>query len=198
MHTFIGTVEFLFGSVRGKHKVLGRGELERHKAGNPKRHFAGHSLLQFGIPAYPMERSQMRPVTKITIFGFRLAIVVLAVYWFCIFVGTHLPNTGEIVDLRFGANDKVKHFCAFFLLGGLLCYVTNSPRWWKRFAIIGLVGMAYAAIDEITQNFIPGRYPDILDFVADAAGLWTAIAVYVGAKCIHLVLRKQPPDEKLA
>ena len=31
--------------------------------------------------------------------------------------------------------------------------------------------MAYAAIDEITQNFIPGRYPDVLDFAADAAGL---------------------------
>jgi VanZ family protein len=79
-----------------------------------------------------------------------------------------------------------------------LCYVTNSPRWLKRFAIIGLVGMAYAAIDEITQNFIPGRYPDILDFVADAAGLWTAITIYVGAKCIHLVFRQEPSDEKIA
>ncbi len=145
-----------------------------------------------------MERADMRPVTKITIFGVRLAIVVLAAYWLCIFTGTHLPDMGEIVDLRFGVNDKVKHFSAFFLLGGLLCYVTNSPRWLKRFAIMGLVGMSYAAIDEITQNFIPGRYPDVLDFVADAAGLWTAIAFYVAAKYVYLFFNKQAAEENLA
>ena len=105
---------------------------------------------------------------------------------------------GEIVDLRFEVNDKVKHFSAFFLLGGLLCYVTNSPRWLKRFVIIGVVGMTYAAIDEITQNFIPGRYPDVFDFVADAAGLWTAIAIYVAAKYVHLAFNKQSAEENLA
>ncbi|MGI9465683.1 MAG: VanZ family protein [Rubripirellula sp.] len=155
-------------------------------------------FFQTAFPAYSMERADMRPVTKITIFGVRLAIVVLAAYWLCIFTGTHLPDMGEIVDLRFGVNDKVKHFSAFFLLGGLLCYVTNSPRWLKRFAIMGLVGMSYAAIDEITQNFIPGRYPDVLDFVADAAGLWTAIAFYVAAKYVYLFFNKQAAEENLA
>jgi VanZ family protein len=145
-----------------------------------------------------MERADMRPVTKITIFGFRLAIVVLAAYWLCIFVGTHLPNMGKSVPLHFEVNDKIKHFSAFFLLGGLLCYVTNSPRWLQRFVIIGVVGMTYAAIDEITQNFIPGRYPDLFDFVADAAGLWSAIAIYVAAKYIYLFLHKQGSGEHLA
>ena len=144
----------------------------------------------------------MRPVTKITIFGIRLAIVVLAVYWLCLFLGTHLPDMGEVLDLRFGVNqgvnDKVMHFSAFFLLGGLLCYVTNSPHWFKRFASVGWAGMAYAAIDEITQNFIPGRYPDVLDFAADAAGLWTAIAVYVAAKYVYLFFHKPSADQNHA
>lgn len=144
-----------------------------------------------------MERADMRPVTKITIFGFRLAIIVLAFYWICIFVGTHLPNIGEITDLRLNVNDKVKHFSAFFLLGGLLCYVTNSQRWLLRFSLIGLVGMVYAAIDEITQSFIPGRYPDVLDFAADSAGLWTAILVYVAAKGIHASFRRMPQSESV-
>ncbi|MDE0864949.1 MAG: VanZ family protein [Rubripirellula sp.] len=150
------------------------------------------------FPAYPMEKAELRPVTKITIFGYRLALVVLAVYWLAIFLGTHLPNLGEIVNLRFGVNDKIKHFTAFFLLGGLLCYVTNSRRWLKRFSLIGMAGMIYAAMDEITQNFIPGRYPDVLDFAADAAGLWAAIALYMAAKCVHAIVRKESPEENIA
>lgn len=175
-----------------------KGKVQGRKLGSVKRYFMRNVFFQTAFPAYSMERADMRPVTKITIFGFRLAIVVLAAYWLCIFVGTHLPNMGEIVDLRFEVNDKVKHFSAFFLLGGLLCYVTNSPRWLKRFAIIGVVGMTYAAIDEITQNFIPGRYPDVFDFVADAAGLWTAIATYVAAKYVYLCFSKQSAEENLA
>ncbi len=103
-----------------------KGKVQGRKLGSVKRYFMRNVFFQTAFPAYSMERADMRPVTKITIFGFRLAIVVLAAYWLCIFVGTHLPNMGEIVDLRFEVNDKVKHFSAFFLLGGLLCYVTNS------------------------------------------------------------------------
>jgi len=121
----------------------------------------------------------MRPVTKIKIFGFRMGVVVLAAYWMAIFIGTHLP---AVLDITPSVNDKVKHFSAFFFLGTLLCYVTNSQRWFRRFLTIGLAGMAYAAIDEMTQALVPGRYPDSLDFLADSAGLWSAIGIYVIAK----------------
>ena len=57
--------------------------------------------------------------------------------------------------------------------------------------------MVYAAIDEITQSFIPGRYPDVLDFAADAAGLWTAILVYVAAKGIHASRRMPQSNQSL-
>ncbi|MGI9471601.1 MAG: VanZ family protein [Rubripirellula sp.] len=131
----------------------------------------------------------MRPVTKITVFGFRLAIVVLVLYWLAIFVGTHLPDLGTVFENGPVVNDKIKHFTAFFFLGSLLCYVTNSQRWFRRFALIGVAGMAYAAADEFTQNFVPGRYPDVMDFVADTAGLWTAITLYVIAKYVYRALR---------
>ena len=42
--------------------------------------------------------------------------------------------------------------------------------------------MLYAGIDEYTQRFVPGRYPDFYDFVADSLGLWSAIAAYILAK----------------
>ena len=144
-----------------------------------------NTLIQATFPAYPTENGEMRPVTKITIFGFRLAIVVLVLYWLAIFVGTHLPNVGLAIDRVLLVNDKVMHFTAFFFLGSLLCYVTNSSRWFRRFTLIGFAGMAYAATDEITQNFVPGRYPDVMDFVADAAGLWSAILLYVAAKHVQ-------------
>lgn len=123
----------------------------------------------------------MQPVTKITIFGFRLAVVVLASYWLLIFVGTHLPAAA---DFSPGVNDKLKHFSAFFFLGTLLCYVTNSTNWFRRFMTIGLAAMAYAALDEMTQRFVPGRVPSVMDFVADSAGVWSAIGIYVIAKMI--------------
>lgn len=146
-------------------------------------------LFPILIPAYPIDSADMRPVTKISVFGVRLAFVVLALYWLAIFVGTHLPSS---VNIGAHTNDKVKHFSAFFMLGGLLCYVTNSPNWFRRFAAIGVAGMAYAAIDEWTQRFIPNRVPDIADFAADSMGLWSAIAIYVLGKYIHQLWTTRP------
>jgi len=197
MHTFMGTVDVGW-RVEGEQQMRSKRIRDAVKSRIAALHLLGTTLIQTAFPACPMEKAEMRPITNITIFGCRLAMVVLAIYWLGIFVGTHLPNFGEIVDLRLRINDKVKHFSAFFLLGSLLCYVTNSSRWWKRFSLIGLAGMSYAAVDEITQNFIPGRYPDVLDFAADAAGLWTAILLYVAAKWVYLLLTKQTHDGNLA
>ncbi len=122
----------------------------------------------------------MQPVTKITIFGFRLAVVALAAFWLLIFVGTHLP--AAMLEGTPPVNDKIKHFAAFFFLGTLMCYVTTSPRWFRRFFTIGLVGMAYGAIDELTQGFVPGRDPSFFDFLADTAGVWAAIGLYLIAR----------------
>jgi VanZ family protein len=121
----------------------------------------------------------MRPITKITILGVRLGVIALLAYWLLIFVGTHLPRVPDIVP---GLGDKSKHFVAFFGLGLLLCYVTNSRDLVKRFGTIGLIGMSYAALDELTQNFVVGRQPDLMDFIADTIGLWCAIGGYAFAR----------------
>ncbi len=123
----------------------------------------------------------MRPVTKITILGLRLGVVVLIAYWGIIFVGTHLP---AVADISPKVNDKAKHFVAFFGLATLMCYVTNSDRLWLRFGSIALLVMAYAAADEFTQQFVPGRYADVMDFVADSIGALSAIACYLIARLL--------------
>jgi VanZ family protein len=137
----------------------------------------------------------MQSVTKITVFGFRFGLVLLALYWLAIFVGTHLPGALALVS-KPKVNDKFMHFAIFFILGTLMCYVTNSPRWVPRFLGIGLAGMAYAAVDEWTQQLVPGRVPDWADFMADSLGLWSAISIYVAAKWVYL--RFVPPTVTLA
>ena len=134
--------------------------------------------------------SHMRPVTKITILGVRLAVIALAFYWLLIFAGTHLP---KVPDIATSLNDKVKHFAAFFGLATLLCYVTTSRQLVKRFVAIGIVAMVYAALDEMTQSFIPGRTPDVMDFVADSVGVWSAIACYVVARKVFPALTWPEP-----
>ena len=121
----------------------------------------------------------MRPITKITILGVRLAVIALIGYWLLIFVGTHVPR---LPDIAHNVGDKPMHFVAFFGLGAILCYVTNSRHLVQRFAAIGLIGMTYAALDELTQNLVSGRVADIMDFAADSAGIWSAIACYAIAR----------------
>ncbi len=132
--------------------------------------------------AYSIENLPMRPVTKISLLGIRLAIIALVIYWVAIFAGTHLP---AVHDFSPKINDKVKHFSAFFGLAMLLCYSTTCEWVLKRFAVIFAVGVVYAAFDEITQKFVPGRTSDIMDFAADTAGVSTAIAIYAIARAIH-------------
>lgn len=68
-----------------------------------------------------------------------------------------------------GGLDKVAHFGAFAVLGLLLAHAALAWRLRMRWPV--LVGLAYAASDELHQYFVPGRYPDAADWVADALGV---------------------------
>lgn len=121
----------------------------------------------------------MQPVSGIRLFGVRLGILSLAVYWCIIFTGTHLPKIPAAVPRM---NDKVMHFTAFFLLATLLCYCTNSSRLWRRFGWIALTCIVYAVLDELTQSLVRGRSPDVQDFLADSAGTLLAVGLYFVAR----------------
>lgn len=68
-----------------------------------------------------------------------------------------------------GGLDKVAHFGAFAVLGLLLA--RGARKRGLSVAWPMLLGFAYAATDEIHQAFVPGRYPDAADWVADALGV---------------------------
>ena len=81
--------------------------------------------------------------------------------------------------------DKFAHFAAFALITALLLYGTEG-----RAPLAVLAGvLAFAALDEVHQIFMPGRAAELLDFVADAAA---AAVVVCGLLSIRRNSRRKP------
>ena len=98
-----------------------------------------------------------------------------AVYWAGIFVMTHLPPA----TLRQHAPrmwDKLAHFLIYFFLAALLggTLVLTIPRRRSIPLWVLLIGFAYGAVDELLQPFVR-RDATLLDWVADALGVWVAV-----------------------
>jgi len=75
----------------------------------------------------------------------------------------------------FSLQDKLLHFFEYSVLGWL---IWNSARKWNvrmsHFPLLFIaiiIGIIYAASDEVHQYFVPGRYCDIYDLLADTVGL---------------------------
>jgi hypothetical protein len=71
----------------------------------------------------------MRKLVQLTIFGFRLAPILLAVYWIMLFTGTHLPGS-SVKSIH--VNDKMLHFLAFAGLSFLLAWSIPSRLGFRR------------------------------------------------------------------
>ena len=79
------------------------------------------------------------------------------------------------VGLELGT-DKIAHFLAYAVLGALLALAQTRTGWPPAAAYA--LGIAYGASDEWHQSFVPGRSSDVADWVADAAGVIVAVALY--------------------
>ncbi len=100
--------------------------------------------------------------------------VVTVLYWGLICVLTHLsPRDVPHVSI----NDKLVHFLMYggfgFLLG-LALHFSGVRRW--IFLLVLLIALAYGAIDEWTQPIF-GRTCDLFDWLADAGGALSAVAL---------------------
>jgi VanZ family protein len=76
-------------------------------------------------------------------------------------------------------SDKVAHAIAYFgfgvltfraVAGGLVAPVTVP-----RATATMIISIVYAVTDEVHQLFVPGRYGDVVDVLADAAGAALAL-----------------------
>lgn len=72
--------------------------------------------------------------------------------------------------------DKVEHFAAYLIVGGLAMLAFRSAERRKNcFFLLILLGLAL----EVGQIFVPGRYFDLLDMAANGLG---ASLAYTGAR----------------
>lgn len=87
--------------------------------------------------------------------------------------------------------DKLAHLAAYLVLGTSLAW-GGARRGLPRTAT-ALLGVAYGASDELHQMFVPGRYPDAIDWLADAAGAILGVALFYPFFARRLALRSRTP-----
>ncbi len=100
----------------------------------------------------------------------------LSLYWLStflwaslIFYLSHLP-VEELPGWQIPYLDKVVHL---FLFGVLAFFCFRSVA--GRFSLTFFLCLLYALSDEFHQSFIPGRFPDIYDLLADTSGIFLAL-----------------------
>ncbi len=97
----------------------------------------------------------------------------LIVYWILLVTVTSTPK--YFVPKIFELQDKIEHFLAYTILAILMNLTLHFQKKYlqlvvKSSLITFLIITIYAGIDEIHQIFIPGRYADIFDWLADTIG----------------------------
>lgn len=92
-----------------------------------------------------------------------------------ILIATSLPS--QAVPSGPAGIDKAGHFGVYAVLGVLAMRAALTARMApvKRIVIVVAAASAFAALDEWHQGFIPGRYPDVADWVADVAGVTVGV-----------------------
>lgn len=80
----------------------------------------------------------------------------------------------QVAAPSIGYFDKLAHFSVFGLLATLVARCPGVHRF--RYAILAVSFFGIA--DEIRQSFTPGRFVEIVDWVADTAGAALAVTLY--------------------
>lgn len=73
--------------------------------------------------------------------------------------------------------DKIAHFAVYGLLATLIC---RAGKGWRAAAWAVVLASAYGLSDEFHQSFVPGRSPEVMDWVADTTGALLAVVLYTG------------------
>ncbi|KPL01056.1 MAG: hypothetical protein AMJ91_01815 [candidate division Zixibacteria bacterium SM23_73_3] len=96
------------------------------------------------------------------------------IYALLIFVVSAVPGISP-PSFGFVLEDKILHFIEFSVFSALLflTFFTSGKEFLKKhaFLISSLIGIAYAASDELHQRFVPGRSCEFFDFLADSLGV---------------------------
>ncbi len=122
----------------------------------------------------------MPVATQSKLSNFLICWLPLIIYCLAIYIQSSLPGLKHIPEVRF--MDKLLHFGAYGLLGILFfrAYETLPLKDHKNLLILLSIGSAtvYGIGDEIHQYFVPFRYADALDGVANTIGSIFGVYLY--------------------
>jgi len=115
----------------------------------------------------------------------------LVIYWIILLAATSFPSDALP---SIGINDKYEHLVAYFILSVLfgltLMFQEKNQRMkknWNSYTVMIL--LAYGIFDEVHQYFIPGRYFDWIDLLANFVGI--ILGVYFIRKYFALPIQKE-------
>jgi len=105
-----------------------------------------------------------------------------AIAWALIlFILSSIPDIPS--PIHFGSwDDKLQHFVAYAILGALVLRATTMNRDLpngRHFKLTLALAVLFGATDEVHQYFVPGRFMEFNDFVADAAGVMAGALFYL-------------------
>jgi VanZ family protein len=101
----------------------------------------------------------------------RLSLLLALVWMAYIFYLSHQPSL-DLPSL-FENQDKVMHFVTYGILGVFLLGAMALPPagyGTAQVALATLIASLYGISDEFHQSFVPGRTPDVVDWIADTSG----------------------------
>lgn len=94
------------------------------------------------------------------------------------------------VELR-GGTDKLAHFAAYTVLGMLLARGQSESGLSVLWPIV--LGSLIGGLDELYQGTVPGRNPDVGDWIADTAGIISGVAIFHMVRWARGTQRASPP-----
>ena len=104
------------------------------------------------------------------------AVLTLVCYWVTLFVLTHISgNELARVPIRF--NDFLAHCAAYAILTVLFtwAFLPSSTSLRGYFLTTFGILMTYALVDELLQNFVPGRVAALSDVFANGLGIFVVL-----------------------
>lgn len=100
-----------------------------------------------------------------------------------IIFATSMPS--DVVPQQVTTFDKAAHFSMYAVLAGLLTrHLSELTTRWRAAAAAVAIAVAFGAVDEWHQQYIPGRSTELADWHADSMGAATGalLATLVGRR----------------
>jgi VanZ family protein len=97
-----------------------------------------------------------------------------AVLWAAAIFWVSSRPTVPLPDVR--ASDKIGHFVAYGVLGFLVARGAAASGLAPWAAV--LIGVLYGASDELHQSYVPGRSPELGDWIADSLGVAAGVLLF--------------------